>query len=269
MKTKWLILAFPVLLTSCFTGDDSTNVDNENNAQGTGSPYLAREVTGVWLLSEDHRFGYDEPCNALDEGYIQHAFNVNETDKLETLDRQEGCEFRWAGGSINVGFGGPRPFQSMYHAEYQFNKLYQGNDDQVSGQAGSEPNQKPSYHGPEPEGTGAERPAIEPKGGASADIDDDASTAANDSSDSPTNIPPVAAQFTKPPISIGRFVAVPNVGDKAVWEPAKNTLHVLYNNHIVNVGVQTKDSPAQRQQKAIQLAELILDRFSEDVADWN
>ncbi|GAB3556816.1 hypothetical protein [Spirosoma fluminis] len=254
-------------MTSCFTGADSTNTDNTNNAAGTGDADLAREVSGVWMLSEDHRFGYDEPCNSLNEGYIEDAFDIKPTDKFEALDSQEGCQFRWATGSVSISFGGPKPYQSMYQAEYEFNKMFQNNAGPVSGQMGAT-QQKPTYTGPEPEGTGAERPAIEPKGGATADVDDDA-TSANDSSESVSGIPPVAAQFTKPAVSTGRFVAMPGIGDKAVWEPAKNTLHVLYNNHIVNVGVQMKGTTAQRQQKATSLAEVILDRFSHGEANWN
>ena len=262
MKIKFLILAFPVLfLTSCFTGDDSTNTDNPNNAAGTGDPDLAREVSGVWLLSTDQRFGYDEPCNVLDEGLIQHMFNVGLTDKLTTLDYPNGCQFKWSGGTVSIAFGGPKPYPSIYHAEYIFNKNYQGGAGQVSGQMGTT-QEKPPYTGPEPEGTGAERPAIEPKGGATADIDDDA-TAGNDSSESVSGIPPVAAQFTKPAISTGKFVALAGVGDKAVWEPAKNMVHVLYNNHIISVGIQTKGTPAQRQQQAVSLAEIVLTYFNE------
>ncbi len=64
----------------------------------------------------------------------------------------------------------------------------------------------------------------------------------------------------------GNFVAMTGVGDKAVWEPAKSTLHVLYNNHIVNVRVQTKANEATRQQKASSLANLVLNHFIEDAS---
>ena len=54
------------------------------------------------------------------------------------------------------------------------------------------------------------------------------------------------------------------IGDKAVWEPAKNTLHVLMNNHILSVGINTKVAPAVRQQQAVQLAGVVLNQFTED-----
>lgn len=265
MKISTLLLAFPGLcLTSCFMGDNATTTDSANDAAGTGSPYLAREVVGVWQLSTDQRFGYDEPCNVLNNGLIQSTFDIKLTDELRTLDHPNGCQFKWSGGIASIAFGGPRPYPSIYHAEYIFDKKYQGGAGQVSGQMG-ETGDKPPISGPATQGTGAERPAAEPEGPNSPDIDADV-TPGNDSSNSVSGITSAAAQFTKPVISTGRFVAVTNVGDKAVWEPAASTLHVLYNNHIVNVRVQTKANEATRQQKATSLAELVLNHFTEDVS---
>ncbi|QJW89314.1 hypothetical protein HNV11_07910 [Spirosoma taeanense] len=269
MKIKTFVLcALPAaFLMSCFQGDNGNPTDDANDAAGTGSAYLAREVTGVWLLSTDHRFGYDEPCNQLSEGFVQSVFNLGLHDEMETLDYQNGCEFRWSGGSAAIGFGGPKPYPSIYHAAYTFNKMFQGDTSQVYGQMGSTSG-KPAYTGPETEGTGAERPAIEPEGGANGDIDEDAS-AMNDSSNRVSGITPAATQFVKPAVSTGKFIALSNIGDKAVWEPAKNTMHVLYNNHIINVRVNIKGGPAVQQQKAKQLAGIIMDHFNEDYADWN
>ncbi len=263
MKINPLLYAVPVLLlSSCFQGDNATPNDDANDAAGTASPYLAREVAGVWMLSEDQRFGYDEPCTMLEEGFIQNLIDVEE---LTTLDHKNGCEFRTPKGNVIVAFGGPKPYPSIYHAEYIFNKQYQNQVGQVSGQMG-QTGEKPSLYGPNPEGTGAERPAIEPEGGANADVDDDGS-APNDSSSSVSGITSAATQFTPPAVSTGQFVAVSGIGDKAVWEPAKNTLHVLMNNHIVNIGIQTKAKPAERQQKAVQLAGVVLNQFASKSTD--
>lgn len=265
MKLKTLILSFPVLcLTSCFQGDNATPTDDANDAAGTGSLYLAREVAGVWQLSTDQRFGYDEPCNVLNEGLIQSAFDIKLTDELQTLDYPNGCEFKWSGGTASIAFGGPKPYPSIYHAEYIFDKNYQGGAGQVSGQMG-ETRQKAPYTGPATQGTGAERPVAEPEGSESADIDAD-STAGNDSSSSVSGVTSAATQFTKPVVSTAKFMAMTGVGDKAVWDPAKSTLHVLYNNHIVNVRVQTKVNEAARQQKAASLAQLVLNHFIEDAS---
>ncbi|RYC70318.1 MULTISPECIES: hypothetical protein [Spirosoma] len=262
MSTKLLWLSLPaLLLTSCFQGDNASNTDGANDAAGTGSPNLAKEVVGVWQLSTDQRFGYDEPCNMLDQGLIEGMFDIGLTEEMTTLDYPNGCQFKWKDGTVSVAFGGPKPYPSMYHAEYIFDKMYQGGAGQVSGQMGMAAEKEP-ISGPETRGTGAERPATEPAGGAEADMDDD-STASNDSSNSTSGVTSVAAQFTKPAVSTGRFVAVPGVGDKAVWDPARKAMHVLYNNHIVNVTVQTKANAATSQQKATSLAEVVLSHFVE------
>lgn len=258
MKINPLLYAVPaLLLSSCFQGDNAPTTDDANDAAGTASPYLAKEVAGVHMLSEDHLFGYDEPCTMLEEGFIE---NLIDADEMTTLDHENGCEFHTPKGNVTVAFGGPKPYPSIYHAEYIFNKTYQGQVGQVSGQMGKT-GEKPAISGPEPAGTGAERPAIEPEGGAQADVDDDASTP-NDSSNSVSGVTSAATQFTPPAVSTGRFVAVSGIGDKAVWEPAKNTLHVLMNNHILSVGIQTKATPAVRQQQAVQLAGVVLNNFT-------
>lgn len=267
MKLHTFLLAFPLLcLTSCFSGDNATDNDDANDAAGTADPYLAREVVGVWQLSTDQRFGYDEPCNILNEGIIENTFNIGATEKLETLDYQNGCKFKWKGGETTIAFGGAKPYPSIYHAEYIFDKMYQGGKGQVSGQMGY-PGEKPALSGPDPEGTGANGPADgmlegNTKTKAGADIDADKSPN-NDSSAHVTGITSAAEQFAKPVKSAGKFQAVSGVGDKAVWDPSTSTIHVLYNNHIVSVGVQTKDKPTVRQQKAQALALLVLNYFTE------
>ncbi len=260
MKINFLFLALPFCLLACGQHEN----DDANDAAGTGSKVLAKEVTGVWQLSTDQRFGYDEVCNQLNDGLIQEMFDIKPTDELTVLDSQNGCQFEWSGGTVSLAMGGPRPYPSMYHAEYIFDKNYQGGAGQVSGQMGATA-QKPALSGPNPSGTGAERPAIEPEGGAGADMDEDA-TANNDSSSSVSGVTPVATQFTKPVVSAGRFVAMPNVGDKAVWDPTKQALHVLYLNHILSITVQMKGTEQQRQRKAADLANLVLSHFIEDAS---
>ncbi len=103
MKINPILYTLPVLfLSSCFKGDNATETDSANDAAGTGSPYLAREVAGVWQLSTDQRFGYDEPCNVLNEGLIQSTFDMKATDELKTLDYPNGCEFKWSGGTEGI-----------------------------------------------------------------------------------------------------------------------------------------------------------------------
>ena len=259
MEIKTLILAFPLLcLMSCFKGDNATTTDAANDAAGTASPYLAREVVGVHMLTTDAN--YDEPCNVLGEEFVRSTFNLGATTEMVELDYPNGCTFEWGGNKVSLAFGGSKPYPSIYHAEYIYDKNYQGGAAQVSGQSG-ETGQKAPLSGPATQGTGAERPVAEPEGSGSGDIDAD-STAGNDSSNSVSGVTSAAVQFAKPVISTGRFVAVPGVGDKAVWEPAAGALHVLYNNHIVNITVSTKDTPAVRQQRARSLAEVLIDKVA-------
>ena len=258
MKISTLLLAFPVLcLTACFKGDNAPTTDAANDAAGTGSPYLAREVVGVHMLTTDAN--YDEPCNVLGEEFVRATFNLGATTELAELDYPNGCTFEWGGNKVSLAFGGSKPYPSIYHAEYIFDKKYQGGAGQVSGQMG-ETGEKPPISGPATQGTGAERPVAEPEGPNSPDIDADA-TPGNDSSNSVSGVTSAATQFAKPGISTGRFVAVRDVGDKAVWEPTAGAMHVLYNNHIVNVTVLTKDAPAVRQQRAQSLAVVLIDKI--------
>lgn len=261
MKINPVLYTLPVLfLSSCFKGDNATVTDSANDASGTGSPYLAREVVGVRMLTTDAN--YDEPCNVLGEEFVRATFNLGATTEITELDYPNGCTFAWGGNKVSLAFGGPKPYPSIYHAEYIFDKKYQNGTGQVSGQMG-EAGQKSPISGPATEGIGAERPVAEPEGSGSADIDADANLD-NDSSNSVSGVTSAATQFAKPVLSTGRFVAAPGVGDKAVWEPATGAMHVLYNNHIVSVTVATKDTPVVRKQRAQSLAEVLIDKINDD-----
>ncbi|CCH52150.1 hypothetical protein BN8_01124 [Fibrisoma limi BUZ 3] len=262
MKTKLLWLAIPLVsLSSCFQGDNGNTVDDANDAGGTGSPYLAREVSGTWLLSTDHRFAYDAPCNVLDEGMIQSTFNVGLLEELSVTDARNGCTFEWEGNQVSVAFGGPKPYPSIYHAEYIFDKMYQPSKQGITtgqmGDVGAE-----SLFGPDPTGTVSERPPVLPTSPAGRDT-----LAQNDTATTVARIPPQATVFTEPAVNTVTGVAITGVGDKAIWEPAKNTLHVLYNNHILNLKVQTKEKPEVRMNKAVQLAGVLLSHFDDVNAD--
>ena len=251
-----LLLAVPVFcLTSCFMGDNSPTQDDANDAAGTGDPYLAREVVAVRTLTTDAQ--YLDPCNYLGEEFVMDAFKVKEGE-MKAISAPAGCTFEWGKNKVALSFGGHRPFESIYAAEYRFDKLYQPRLAAVTtGQMGVE-NEKPALSGPDPEGTGANGPATGTVG-----LKND-KTPGNDTATSVSAAQvPIAAKFTEPVENSGRFVAVPEVGDKAVWEPAKKTIHVLYNNHIVNVMVDTKESPAVQQQKAGSMAKIILTKFEE------
>ncbi|GAB3884302.1 hypothetical protein [Spirosoma agri] len=237
MKLKSLILAFPVLCFACGTSDS----DSISDAAGTASPFLAKQVVGVNTLSV---YGdYDKPCNILDEAYMRGAFSISEETELKEADEHNGCEFEWGGNKIALSFGGVKPFESIYTAEYMFDKMYQG-------KAGhSEAAAKPAPSVPMPAGTETAEPSeheTAAKSEPSKEIQGDSTG---------------AMPLTKPAVSTTHFDAVKGVGDKAVWEPAEGTLHVLYNNHIINVTVETKDKAEVRKEHAQELADVLIEKI--------
>lgn len=252
MKQSIILLPLAILaLTSC----RPNTTDDANDASGTGGAELARAVVGVRMLSSDAK--YEEAGNYLAEEFVRGTFELGEDTKLEVTNTREGGTFEWDKNEVVVSFGSARPYQSIYHAEYAFNKLYQPG---VAAQMDAAP-EKEALSGPEPGGTGAERPA-ESVTGLAAKRD---TSSANDTATSVSGVRASAVKLTTPAESAGKFVAYPGLGDKAVWDPTNRTLHVLLNNHILNVQVKTGDKPAVAQQRAAILANVI---FHEVVGEY-
>lgn len=254
LKTALLLLSL-----GGFTGcgrDYADNTDGANDAAGTADPYKAREVSGVWLLSTD--YNYDERCNYLPVEFVQSLFKLPEGAELEKHDLPKGCEVRWEGGKQKVGFyfESNKPYESVFQSEWAFDKLYQPRKVAAMDSATLTPGVKlGSYHGPNPEGTGAERPAEGHPGGApGADA-----SAANDSSNQPTpNKTPAQTRLVDPAQNTATAEAVANVGDKALWEPRKRVLHVLHLNHIINIQAPRSGSLPVARQGAIGLAQYLI-----------
>lgn len=247
MKIKSLILALPVFCLAC---SSSSSDPGDPAYQMEASPTLAKEVAGVWALTTDAN--YDEPCNILGEEYVRNTFKLGEDTELTEGHHQGGCDFSWAGNKVDVAFGGTKPYSSVYVAERMFDNLYQAKPVAVVSEPVEETDST-AKSGPEPEGTSAELPTTEAE---SAVPDDDhpkhsGVTAA---------IPPL----TKPAVNKGNFAAVPNVGDKAVWDATTGAMHVLYNNHIINVTVETKDKPEVKKERAQSLTEVLIDKIAAD-----
>lgn len=248
MKIKSLLLVFPVLCLAC---SNSSTDPTDPAYQTDASPIMAKKVVGVNTLSVD--FNYDEPCNIIGEDYLRETFNLEKSVELEEAHHTDGCEFSWAGNKVLVSFGGVKPFASTFLAEYQFNKLFQGKSDKAMAAV-------TEAHAPAlidaAEGTNPE--AITP----SAAVSKHDST-----SDEQPNHGGVSAaehKLTGPAVSVGSFAAVSNVGDKAVWNEEAGILHVLYNNNIINVTVESKDKAEVKKERAISLAEVIIDKITEN-----
>lgn len=249
-KSTFLPAIAALALASC----NPDNTDGANDAGGTASPYLAREVAGVHMLSNDAN--YDEPCNYLAEEFVHSTFKLGSDMALEKVDGPKGCTFKWGGNQVMISFGSTKPYPSIYHSEYVFNKLYQPGVPQPGEQAP----QKSAYTGPQTQGMVAEQPA-ESATGTATQRD---TSAANDTATSVSRVTAAATRFTTPTVSTGRFVAYPGLGDKAVWEPSAGVMHVLLNNHILNVQVKTNGKPAQQQAQAAILANVILNEVVGD-----
>lgn len=248
IKKSILLAVIPALLVSC--GRPSAE-----DANGTDEGELAKEVVGVHMLSTDAN--YNELSNYLTEEFVTGTFNL-EGVTLEKVDQPNGCDFQWGTNKVGLMMGGRRPFPSIYHAEYVFDRLYQPNSEKLADQQEMAAEEKGPISGPDPEGTGAEMPAAT-DGMAAAKRD---TSAATDTANSVSRVTLQATKLVEQATSQAGFVAVTGVGDKAVWETAKQTMHILYNNHILNVRVQTADTESLKRERAVTLAKVILDQMN-------
>ncbi len=232
MKINSLLYALPVLmLTSCYnTGTDASTGNTSDN----GSAILAKQVTGVNMIKSD--VIYEEPCAIIDEELMRKTFSLGEDVKLEDVSAGTGCEYEWAGNKVMLSFGGHRPYQSIFTAAYQFDKMYQGKAmgeddvakaDTISGATvTADPN---AGAGTPPDSAGAKQDDDKPK--------------------------------IKPAVAHGAYEPVKNVGDKAVWNASEGALHVLYINHIINVQVETKDKNDVKKERAKLMATVLMERI--------
>ena len=246
MKIKSLILAFPVLCLAC----NSPSTPSDPASQMEASPILAKKVAGVNALTVD--FNYDEPCNILGEEYVRNMFNLEEKTELSEAHMHNGCEFEWNGNKVAVAFGGAKPYASVYQAEYNFDKMYQARPSETLTAPVSESMLVESAQsGPETEGTGAEVSAAD---STHHNTDDKHPNHAGESAATPP--------LTGPAVSKGNYEAVANLGDKAVWNATTGAIHVLYNNHIISVMVETKDKAEVKKQRAESLADVLIEKIS-------
>ncbi|GAB4025007.1 hypothetical protein GCM10028773_49480 [Spirosoma koreense] len=213
------------------------------------NPIHAKVPTGVRALSTD--FNYDEPCNILGEEYVRETFSLDEKTELEETHALNGCEFEWGGNKVVVAFGGERPFASVYQAEFNFDKMYQGKKSEPLPAVSEQALDQEADSGPHTEGTNAESSAAD---STHANTDDKHPNHAGVSAGTPP--------LTKPAVSKGNYEAVANVGDKALWDPTTGAMHVLYNNHIISVTVETKGNAETKKKQAESLTEVLIEKIS-------
>lgn len=244
MKLTAYVLSIAVAALT--TGCANSTTDDANDAAGTGSPDLAREVVAVHLLTTDYH--YNKICDFMEEGFVQSAFNLD-TEEVDVVEGKDGCHYQWKEGAVDVMFGSRKPFPSIYHAEYAFDKKFQPQALTEFGPTTS----TAALSGPAPQGTGSSVPAIgiaDPVPVLPAVID----SVDNGTSEVITKLTPAANATAK-------GVPVPEVGDKALWDTESATLHVLYLNHIINLAIKTKQPEATKKERAVQLAQVIVDKL--------
>lgn len=250
MKIKSLIWAFPVLCLAC--NNASTPADPAS--QMDASPIHAKKVAGVDMLTVD--FNYDDPCNILGEEYIRGLFNVSPTTKLEEVRDHDGCGFAWSGNKILVSFAGERPYSSIYLAEYTFDRKFQGKSAAMQEVTPSAP-KSVTLTDDSDEGNN-ESAAVTDAGAA------DKADSTSDAHPNHGGVTAASPKLTKSAVNEGKYEAVPHVGDKAVWDASTGAMHVLFNNHIINVQVETKGNAETKKEHAQNLAEVVIDKILEN-----
>ncbi len=253
MNQSTILFSFALLgLASC----RPSTTDGANDAGGTASPYLARQVVGVNMLSNDAN--YEKASDLLAEELVRGTFKLGGTTELNVEDTRKGGTFTWGKNQVEVSFATPRPYPSIYHAEHVFDRVYQnGPAATMTAVADPDAAEKAPLSGPAPEGTGAERPAESATGTLAQQ---DRSTK-NDTANSISGITAAATQLTPPAVNTRRYAAYPGLGDKAVWDASTKTMHILLNNHILNLRVNTADNMDVSRERAAILANVILDKI--------
>ena len=245
---KHSVLFFSVALLG-LAACQPDNTDGANDAAGTASPYLAREVVGVHMLSNDS--DYDQVSSLLAEEFVRGTFDLGGTTEIDITDTRNGGVFSWDRNRVEVSFQTPKPYPSIYHSEYAFNNLYQSGAGNIAPQP-----QKAPITGPNTEGIGAELPA-ESATGSAAQRD---TSASNDTSSNLAGIEASATRLVTPAVTTNRFVAYPGLGDKAVWDASTKSMHVLLNNHILNIRINTADAVTVAKSRAAILANVVLNQ---------
>lgn len=237
-------------LVACST-QERDNMSTGTGA-GNGDPYVARRVSGMYMLSTDYR--YQETCNYLPEEFVRNLFQLGDKVELAKYSGLDNCELRWGNNKIGFYLESKRPFESIYQSEYYFNKLFQPKANEAADQEEA----KPTIFGPQPQGTGAEVPV-----GEGPTLKQDSARGGDPSaplSGMTSPVPPLVTPAQDTPTG----EAVNGVGDKAIWEPGKKALHILYNNHVFSVVAQMPASPDKLKQGAIGLAKVVVQSLSDD-----
>ncbi len=249
------VLLLGLLVAACSPSTQNDKTSDIPAPPGWGDNNVARHVSGVYLLSTDYH--YLEPCNYLPEAFVQKLFKLGEEVELEKVSGRNRCELHWGHNTIGFYMESEKPFESVYQSEYAFNKKFDPQANK-SPEQGSDP--KPTIFGPSPQGTAASGP---PTSNTAATPEQD-SARGFDPSGPIEGITEPKPALVAPAHNTATGQAVTGVGDKAIWEPGKKALHVLYNNHVFSVVANMPGDTAQLKQGSISLAKLVIDSITYD-----
>ncbi|WP_421826257.1 hypothetical protein [Larkinella sp.] len=228
MKSYWISISLLGLL-ACGGGSSGTaDIDSGGGARHA-SNILGRQVSGTRLLSEYYK--YNMPCYYIGEASLKSMFNLEEAVPLIWKETESTCEVVLNNKKLVVlSTTTDRPFESVFHADYYFNRLYQ--PEALDRRGPQQP-----YTGPEPQGTGAESPV----GGAGTNSSAGNSAVAGAPNDSiqvhaaPGQL--ASAQLKDSDEQQAGPQPVAGVWEKAVWDAKSRTLHILNLQHVFHITV--------------------------------
>jgi hypothetical protein len=231
---------------------------NDGGRRAESQSELGRFVSGTRMLSEYYKYGM--PCNYVNESIIRSHFKVPEATQIDWNETETTCEASWnSKKQLAISTTSIRPFESIFHAEYYFDSLYQ-----PAVFARNHRSRKLPYTGPNPEGTGAEGPRAGISENASQGTGFTPATALNDSSQAHTGPGAPMQQLNDNMEMKGAPNSVPGVWEKAVWDRKSRTLHILDLQHVFHITVNHGPTLAADSLHAIQLAALLIMQVEEE-----
>ncbi|GAB3326990.1 hypothetical protein GCM10027299_26880 [Larkinella ripae] len=249
MKIDWSMLPLLGLLACGGGGAGSADSDSGGGGRHAANE-LGRQVSGSRLLSESYQ--YAMPCDYISESSIESMFELTAETPITWTQSENACEVVVNNKKIVVlSTTSRRPFESVFHADYYFNRLYQPS-------ALTNRGRKRPYTGPEPEGTGAESPAAGTGGNPSVESGAVAG-APNDSAQhhaAPGNL--ATSQLNDNDEERAGTQPVPGAWEKAVWNAKSRTLHILNLQHVFHITVNHGPTAAADSLNAAKLGSLLI-----------
>ncbi|MGV3560512.1 hypothetical protein [Larkinella arboricola] len=252
LKKYWALLPLCGLL-AC--GDTTGGATGDTGGGGRRVEGLGREVSGSRRLSEYYQ--YSLPCDYINQSSLVSMLGLEEGATLTWTDTEAACEVSANNKKLVVlSTTSPRPFESVFHAEYYFDRLY---DPSALNKRG----RKQFYTGPDPEGTGAESPA----GGVGNSSTADQATVAG----APTDSTQVHSEPGVPRTQLddndeirAGSQPVPGAWEKAVWNARTRTLHILNLEHVFHITVNHGPTAAADSLHAAQLGTLLVQQIDHE-----